>query len=64
MQDVDAYAKRCGLTFPCYYDVEREAVLDDEHQVRLNYETFFFSEVWMASEFRACRRRSCSCGQR
>jgi YHS domain-containing protein len=56
---VDAYAKRCGLSFRCYHDVEREAVLDDDHQVRLNYETYFFSEPWMAAEFRADPLRTC-----
>ena len=52
MQDVDAYLLRKGLSFRCYFEAERMAVLDDAHQVRLNYEAFFFAETADAERFR------------
>ncbi len=59
MQDVDAYLVRRGIEIACFFDPLRRAVLDDRHQVRLNYEAFFFSETTMVEEFRADPVRFC-----
>lgn len=44
MQDVDAYLLRKGIELLDYFDETRPARIDDEHQVRLNYEAFFFAD--------------------
>ena len=42
---------RKGLTVPCYFDPTRNAVLDDEHMVRVNYEIFLFSDTKKRARF-------------
>ena len=59
MQDVDAYLVRRAVSLGCYFRPEVPAVLDDAHQVRLNYEAYFFSEPEMVARFRADPIRYC-----
>ncbi len=42
---------RKGLTVPCYFDPTRNAVLDDEHMVRVNYEIYLFSDTEKRARF-------------
>jgi YHS domain-containing protein len=51
VQDVPAYVRRKGLAFVSYLDARRPAVLDAEHCVRLNYEAFFFADLWERERF-------------
>lgn len=43
MQDAPGYLRRKELTFACYLDPTKSAVIDDDHVVRLNYETYLFA---------------------
>ncbi len=53
MQDVCSLIRRQGLRFQCYLDPRREAVLDAEHSVRLNWETYLFCDQWERERFLA-----------
>jgi YHS domain-containing protein len=44
VQDVAGFLCRKGITLRDHLDDRREAILDDEHLVRLNYEAFFFAD--------------------
>ena len=44
VQDVPEALIRKGLVFACYMDPSREAILDDTHAVRVNYETYLFAD--------------------
>jgi YHS domain-containing protein len=59
VQDVPGYLARKELSVPCYFDETRTAVLDAAHAVRLNYETFLFSDASLAREFAADPVRYC-----
>ena len=43
VQDVPGFLRRKGLTFVCYFDPSRPAVVDDAHAARINYETYLFA---------------------
>ena len=51
VQDAPEYARRAGLNFRDYLDERQEALLDEEHCVRLNYEAFFFGDLWSRDRF-------------
>ncbi len=51
MQDVPAALRRRGLTFTCYEDPTRQAVVDGEHSVRVNYETYLFADTAARDRF-------------
>lgn len=51
MQDVPEFVRRKGLAFQDYLDARRPAVIDVEHCVRLNWETFFFADAWEKERF-------------
>ena len=59
MQDAAVFLAQKGLRLACYLDPEREAVLDADHGVRLNYEHFFFSDPALRAEFAADPTRTC-----
>ena len=45
VQDVPEALLRKGLVFSCYLDPSRQAVIDDAHAVRINYETYLFADT-------------------
>ena len=45
VQDVPAALTRKGLSFQDYFDPRRSALIDAEHCVRLNFESFFFADA-------------------
>ncbi|MCP3918975.1 MAG: hypothetical protein GY711_25805 [bacterium] len=51
MQDVPAMVSRIDLEFRDYLDSRIAAVTDAEHCVRLNYETYFFGNLWTRERF-------------
>ena len=51
MQDVPEFVRRKGLAFQDYLDARRPAVIDAQHCVRLNYEAFFFADLWERERF-------------
>ena len=51
MQDVPAFVVKKGLAFQDYLDARKPAVLDAEHCVRLNWEAFFFADLWERERF-------------
>lgn len=51
MQDVPEFLRRKGLAFQDYLDARRSAVIDAEHCVRLNWETYFFADAWERERF-------------
>lgn len=53
MQDVPAFVVKKGLTFDDYLDARKPAVLDAEHCVRLNWEAYFFGDLWEKERFLA-----------
>ncbi|MEM7310440.1 MAG: hypothetical protein AAF682_27430 [Planctomycetota bacterium] len=42
---------RKELSVPCYFDPTREAVIDPEHLVRVNYEIYLFSDLEKRERF-------------
>jgi YHS domain-containing protein len=59
VQDVVAALNRKGLTYACYFDPERPAVLDGTHAVRVNYETYLFADTAARELFRGDVVRFC-----
>ena len=59
MQDVAESVQRKGLTYNCYMDPTRPAVLDGTHSVRVNYETYFFADTAAKELFRGNVLRFC-----
>lgn len=53
MQDVPTFVRATGLEFKDYLDERRQAVIDAEHCVRLNWEAFFFADAWERERFRS-----------
>jgi YHS domain-containing protein len=53
VQDVPNFARSAGLAFEDFFDARRPAVIDAEHCVRLNYEAFFFADLWERERFRS-----------
>ncbi|NOT31238.1 MAG: hypothetical protein HOP15_12395 [Planctomycetes bacterium] len=51
MQDVPEFVRRKNLAFQDYLDARRPAVIDAEHCVRLNWETYFFADRWERERF-------------
>ena len=51
MQDVPVFIERKGLSFRDYLDRRLPAVIDADHCVRLNYEAFFFGNLWTREQF-------------
>jgi len=51
VQDVPAFVVKKGLAFQDYLDGRRPAVLDAAHCVRLNWEAFFFGDLWERERF-------------
>lgn len=51
MQDVPQFLAKRGLTLDSYLDPRRKAVIDTEHCVRLNWESFFFADLWERERF-------------
>ena len=51
MQDVPVFVERKGLSFRDYLDVRQPAIIDAEHCVRLNYEAYFFGNLWTREQF-------------
>jgi len=59
VQDVDAFLVKKGIRVADLFDPGREAILDDEHQVRINYEAFFFADTESRNRFAADPRAFC-----
>ena len=59
MQDVDAFVRAKGIELAGYLDPSRPARIDDEHQIRLNYEAFFFADTVGRNRFRTEPLRYC-----
>lgn len=59
MQDVPEAVQRKGLTYNCYMNPTRPAILDDTHAFRLNYETYFFADTAAKELFRGDILRFC-----
>ena len=59
MQDVPAALVRRGLAIEGYFDPSRPAVLDAEHAVRVNYETYLFADLAARDAFRRDIVRFC-----
>ncbi len=59
MQDVTAALQRAGLGFNCYLDPSRPALIDADHSVRVNYETYIFADTATRDAFRADVVRYC-----
>lgn len=53
MQDATAAIQRKGLELTDYFDPRLPAVLDGEHTIRVNYETFVFGTVEHRDAFAA-----------
>lgn len=51
MQDVPGFVRKKGLEFRDYLDEREAAILDDEHCVRINYEAYFFANLWTLERF-------------
>lgn len=51
MQDVPQFLAKRGLAFDSYLDPRRKAVVDAEHCVRINWESFFFADLWERERF-------------
>ncbi len=43
--------RKKGLAFQDYLDARRPAVLDAEHCARLNWEAYFFADLWELERF-------------
>ena len=59
MQDVPGYLRRKELTFACYLDPLEAAVIDEQHAMRVNYETYLFATNAARETFRADVVRYC-----
>ncbi len=59
MQDVPTFLHRKGLTFECYLDPARPAVVDSSHAVRINYETYLFADEAAVETFLSDYLRYC-----
>lgn len=53
MQDVPAFLLERGIALADYLDARKPAVIDAEHCVRLNWEAFFFGDLWERERFLA-----------
>jgi YHS domain-containing protein len=53
VQDVPQFVRRKEVGLFDYLDNRVEAVIDSEHCVRLNYETYFFGDLWTKERFRS-----------
>lgn len=51
MQDVPVFVKRKGLEYRDYLDSREAAIIDEEHCVRINYEAYFFGDLWNRERF-------------
>ncbi|MFT5287656.1 MAG: YHS domain-containing protein [Planctomycetota bacterium] len=51
MQDFPVFVNRKSLTFRDHLDQREEAIIDADHCVRLNYEAFFFSNLYTRERF-------------
>ena len=51
MQDVPEFVRRKELSFADYLDLREPAIIDAEHCVRLNYEAYFFGNLWTRERF-------------
>ena len=51
MQDVPVFVKRKGLEYRDYLDAREVAIIDEEHCVRINYEAYFFGDLWNRERF-------------
>lgn len=47
------------MTFACYEDPTRPAVLDGDHAVRVNHDTYLFADVAARDRFRAALVERC-----
>jgi len=59
VQDVPAALRRKGLGFACFMDPSRPAVVDADHAVRINYETYLFADAEAREAFVADVLRYC-----
>ena len=59
MQDVLAALVRKGLDFGGYFNPSRPALLDADHAVRVNYETYVFTDVTSRALFMSDPTRYC-----
>ncbi len=53
VQDVPNFVRRKELVLNDYLDHRLVAVIDKEHCVRLNYEAFFFANLYTREQFRS-----------
>ena len=59
VQDVPEYARRAALAFRDYLDDREAAVIDEQHCVRVNYEAYFFGDLWNRDRFASDPWRYC-----
>lgn len=51
MQDVPEFVRQKGLVLRDFLDQREEAIIDKEFCVRLNYEAYFFGNLWSRERF-------------
>lgn len=51
MQDVPQFLAKRGILLDSYLDPRRSAIMDAEHCVRLNWESYFFADLWERERF-------------
>lgn len=51
MKDPEQYLNELGITLPGAVDSTRAAVLDAAHRIRINYETYFVSDLEARNQF-------------
>jgi hypothetical protein len=57
VQDPERYLIELGVTVPSLFDSTRDAVLDADHRVRVNHDTFFFADARGKARFLAAPER-------
>jgi YHS domain-containing protein len=58
VEDPERYLNELGVTVPSLFDSSRTAVLDADHRVRVNHDTFFFADDGEKARFLADPGRS------
>ena len=59
VQDVPTLAKRAGIELMDFLDSRHPAQLDEEHSVFLNFEAYFFGDLWNRERFLSDPLRYC-----
>jgi YHS domain-containing protein len=51
VKDPETYLNELGITLACAVNPERQAVLDEDHRIFVNWETYFVSSATARAEF-------------